>query len=118
MVFLPIHSGNHWGLGVLFPKNTDGSFRMHLKWYDSSSTVGRRSKAVCTICWCCGTFFFSLLLQNILGHLKREWGVYFGNEPMKKITEEDIHNIPKQGKVCEKRGEMMRDNEVERRQFI
>lgn len=37
---------------------------------------------------------------------------------MKKITEEDIHNIPKQGKVCEKRGEMMRDNEVERRQFI
>jgi hypothetical protein len=38
-------------------------------------------------------------MQNILGHLKREWQTHFGNEPMPKIDEEDIHNIPKQGKV-------------------
>jgi hypothetical protein len=91
---------NHWGLGVLFPKNDDGSFLMHLQWYDSSSTVGRHFKVVAFVVVVAFSFFHICCriywdISNKNGRLILEMS------QIKKITEEDIHNIPKQGKVCE-----------------
>ncbi len=118
MVFLPIHMVSHWGLGVLFPKNKDGSFYMHLQWYDSSSTVGRKFKVVAFIVVafsffhiCCRIYWD---ISNKNGRLILEMSQW--RKSLKKIS---TLSLSKGRSVSEwARGGMMRDSEVEEKDYL